>query len=463
MSAMPDFDPGPFLRGFVALRRLTGMYPAGHPVIAQKVDEIFQPVQQQLAAHGTVTIDIIHEQLHVNGVVCLSDGASSAQAVRELSELGAHSVEIRAGLQPDELRRAAEFLASAADGSTDEPIADRLAAAGVSHVSFGRIVALDTRWRAPQWDDGPSQPLEPSYGEALTRAEQAFDTVASGRSLDAVNIRQLVQLLIGEVARSSAALAQILTLKEYENLTYCHSVNVAILSLMLGRQLRLDDDLITVLVEAALLHDIGKTRVPLEIVQKPGALDRTERKLIEGHTTFGAEILVDTVGVHPLAPTVALEHHRGINGTGYPDLGDGVVPHLMSQIVSVADIYEALTGARSYREPMKPEQACLVLAREAGSKLNTAFVKAFVSAVTFFPVGSLVRTNRDEVGMVVRTNSRDPLHPVITITNDTFEEVRQQVDTSERDGDGRYLRQIVQSIAGQPRSSALTALLSTGS
>jgi putative nucleotidyltransferase with HDIG domain len=461
MSAMPDFDPGPFLRGFVALRRLTGMYPAGHPVIAQKVDEIFQPVQQQLAATGTVTIDIIHEQLHVNGVVCLSDGGSSAQAVRELSELGAHSVEIRAGLQPDELRRAAEFLASAAEGSTDEPIADRLAAAGVSHVSFGRIVPLDTRWRSPQWEDGPAQPLEPSYGEALTRAEQAFETVASGRSLDAVNIRQLVQLLIGEVARSSAALAQILTLKEYENLTYCHSVNVAILSLMLGRQLRLDDDLITVLVEAALLHDIGKTRVPLEIVQKPGALDRTERKLIEGHTTFGAEILVDTVGVHPLAPTVALEHHRGINGTGYPDLGDGVVPHLMSQVVSVADIYEALTGARSYREPMKPEQACLVLAREAGSKLNTAFVKAFVSAVTFFPVGSLVRTNRDEVGMVVRTNSRDPLHPVITITNDTFEEVRHQVDTSERDGDGRYLRQIVQSIAGQPRSSELTALLSS--
>ena len=98
------------------------------------------------------------------------------------------------------------------------------------------------------------------------------------------------------------------------------------------------------------------------------------------------------------------------------------------------------------------------MSREAGSKLNTAFVKAFVSAVTFFPVGSLVRTNRDEVGLVVRTNSRDPLHPVITITNDTFEEVRQQVDTSERDGDGRYLRQIVQSIVGQPRSALQQSL-----
>src|SRR5688572_9199328 len=458
-----DFDPGAFLRGLVALRRLTHMYPAGHPVIAQKVDEVFQLVHPHLAASATLNIDVIHEELHVNGMPASYEGASSAAAVQELADLGTHSIEIRSGLAPDELRRAAEFLAKAADGDGGDSIRERLAAQGVVHLSFGRIVPLDTRWRALQWDDGPPAPIEPSYAEALTRAEQTFESVASGRALDAGNVRELVKLLIGEVARSSAALAQILTLKEYENLTYTHSVNVAILSLMLGRQLRLDEDTITILTEAALLHDIGKTRVPLEIVQKPGALDKAERKVIESHTVFGAEILAETAGVHPLAPTIALEHHRGINGTGYPDLGDGVVPHLMSQIVSVADIYEALTGARSYREPMKPEQACLVLAREAGSKLNTAFVKAFVSAVTFFPVGSLVRTNRDEVGMVVRTNSRDPLHPVITITNDTFEEVRQQVDTSERDGDGRYLRQIVQSIAGQPRSSALTALLSTGS
>jgi|RhiMethySRZTD1v2_1073278.scaffolds.fasta_scaffold03340_12 putative nucleotidyltransferase with HDIG domain len=454
------FDPAPFIRGFVALRRLAQMYPAGHPVIAQKIDEVFQHVQPHLA-NGPLNIDIIHDELHVNGQASWGDGSAAGQAVRELNELGTQSVEMRPGLQPDELRRAAEFLATAADNPTGEPIAERLGARGVSHISFGRIVALDTRWRAPQWDDGPPQPLDPSYATALTQAEETFNNVASGRGLDAVNIRSLVQLLIGEVARSSAALAQILTLKEYENLTYCHSVNVAILSLMLGRQLRLDDGMITVLVEAALLHDIGKTRVPLEIVQKPGALDRAERKLIEGHTTFGAEILVETAGVHPLAPTIALEHHRGIHGTGYPDIGEGVKPHLMSQIVSVADIYEALTGARSYREPMKPEQACLVLAREAGTKLNAAFVKAFVSAVTFFPVGSLVRTSRDEYGVVVRTNSRDPLHPVVTLTNESFDKVLEEVDTSTRDSEGRYIRQIVQTIPGRAHSSEVAVLLAT--
>jgi putative nucleotidyltransferase with HDIG domain len=459
-NASSEFDPGPFLRGLVALRRLTHMYPAGHPVIAQKVDEVFELVRPSLAIAKTLDIDIIHEELHVNGVSVRSEGVSAAAAIQELSDLGTHSIAIQPGLQPDELRRAAEFLARAAadDGATGS-ISERLAAQGIVNISFGRIVPLDTRWRALQWEDGPPPPLEPSYAEALTRAEQTFESVASGRGLDTVNVRELVKLLIGEVARSSAALAQILTLKEYENLTYCHSVNVAILSLMLGRQLRLDDETVTILTEAALLHDIGKTRVPLEIVQKPGALDKAERRVIENHTTFGAEILVETAGVHPLAPTVALEHHRGVNGTGYPDLGDGVVPHLMSQIVSVADIYEALTGARSYREPMKPEQACLVLAREAGHKLNTAFVKAFVSAVTFFPIGCLVRTNRDEVGVVVRTNSQDPLHPVVTLTDEAFATAFDEVDTSLRDGEGRYVRHIVQTIGGRSHTPAIASLL----
>ena len=456
-SQWSDFDPGPFLRGLATLRRLTMMYPAGHPVIAQKVDELFQHVAPGLASFGTVTIDIIHDELHVDGAPCHSD-ASSAQAMQEFAELGAHSFQLRPGLQPDELRRVAEFLTHTAQDDS-QPIGEQLADRGISHISFGRIVPLDTRWRAPQWGDTPPPPMDPSYADALSRAEQAFETAAAGQPLNAIDVRELVQMLIGKVARSNAALAQILTLKNYENLTYCHSVNVAILSLLLGQQLRLDEGTLTVLVEAALLHDIGKTRVPLEIVQKPGALDKNERAIIEAHTTFGAEILVDTEGVHPLASTVALEHHRGINGTGYPDLGDGVVPHAMSQIVSVADIYEALTGARSYREPMKPEQACLVLARESGTKLNTAFVKAFVSAVTFFPVGSLVRTNRDEIGIVLRTNSKDPLHPMIRITNETFDDVFGEIDTSERDSDGQYVRQIVQTIGSRPNIPLVDSLL----
>jgi putative nucleotidyltransferase with HDIG domain len=202
------------------------------------------------------------------------------------------------------------------------------------------------------------------------------------------------------------------------------------------------------LVAGALLHDIGKTRIPLDLLQKPGALDPSERKQIERHTTLGAAVLLDTPGLDPLAPIVALEHHRWWKGGGYPDIGAGIAPHVMSQIVTVADIFEALTGARSYRQPMQPEHACLALVREAGHKLNPAFVKAFVAAVTFFPVGSWVRTDRGDMAVVMATNSRDPMHPVIRLVSPALD-VLGDVDTSIRNEAGANRMRIVETLPPQ--------------
>ncbi len=215
------------------------------------------------------------------------------------------------------------------------------------------------------------------------------------------------------------------------------------------------------LVEAALLHDIGKTRIPLGILKKPGALDKRERRLMEAHTVLGAEILVQIEGLWPLTPLVALEHHRSLKGTGYPDVGDGVVPHVMSQIVSVADIYEAITGARSYQDPTLPERACLVLARLAGQKLNTALVKAFVNAITFFPLGSLVRTTRDEIGVVNRTTPNDPLHPVLTLLDEDLDRARGEIDTSARDSSGAYERHIVETLVPPDQELDVTKFLAS--
>jgi putative nucleotidyltransferase with HDIG domain len=452
------------LRGFVSLRRLVSMYPAGHPVIAQKLDELHHTIQEHLRTRAALTIDVIRGDVHLDGVVFRDDATATAtaQTVHELASLGVDSLCIRAGVEREEIRLAAEFLDHMTGDASGETLETRLASRGVRHVSFGRIVPLDTRWRGRQWPDAPVSPLDPSYSQSLLATEDMFDTVASGGRLDSTAIQDLVRLLVGEVIRSNAALGQVLALKEYENLTYCHSVNVAILSLLLARQVALDEPTTYVVVEAALLHDIGKTRVPLEVVKKPGALNRAERKLIEAHTTFGAEILMDTPGVHHMAPTVALEHHRSFLPGGYPELGTDAVPHVMSQIVSVADSYEAMTGARSYREPMPPEQACLVLARLAGTRFNTALVKAFVAAVTFFPLGSLVRTSRDETGVVTRTNGQDPLHPVLTLVTDDLTRRLGDVDTSVRDGSGHYERQIVATLPSRGRLLDLTTLLPSG-
>ena len=137
-------------------------------------------------------------------------------------------------------------------------------------------------------------------------------------------------------------------------------------------------------------------------------------------------------------------------GGGYPDLGPGVIPHPMSQIVSVADVYEALTGARSYKEPTPPERACVILARISGEQLNSSLVKAFVSTVSFFPIGSFVRTNRDEIGVVIRTNPDDPLRPVLALLRDDMLAVTAEVDLTTSSGEGRHVVETIPAPEGAP-------------
>jgi putative nucleotidyltransferase with HDIG domain len=450
MNTEPDhLDPVALLKGLVSLRRLTGLYPAGHPTIEHKLSELDDTVQRHVRTGRTLRVDVIHGSAHLDGVPFRQDSEAQAQIVRELADLGIDSVHVMHGVSRHELLALSEFLWQLKEAPSGEPIDVQLAARQIQHISLGRLVPLDTRWKSVHWPDGPTGPLDPSYELSLALTERTFDDVMSGKGIDLSTIRDIVHLLIQKVAASNAALGQILAVKLYENLTYCHSVNVATLSLLIGRQIGFDQAATAALAEAALLHDIGKTRIPLEILKKPSALDKRERKLMEAHTTYGAEILVEVDGLRPLTPTVALEHHRGVDGAGYPDLGEGAVPHFLSQLVAVADIYEAMTGARSYQDPAMPDQACLVLARLAGTKLNTALVKAFVNAISFFPLGSVVRTDRDEIGVVVRTNATEPLHPVIALIGSEFERLPGEIDTSVRSYAGQYERHVVETLRPQ--------------
>ena len=441
----PVLDPLPLLKGLASLRKLTGMYPPKHPAIMQKLGELDTAIQAHLRDNEILRIDVIHGDAHLDGLSFRHDSDANQRIIQELAALGIDSIHISRGITPDDLQALSGFLWELKDAAGGGSMKDQLAARGIRHVSLARLVPLDTRWRAEQWAEAPKDIYDPAYAESLDLMQQTFEQVQEGRELKLDTIRHIVELLIQKVAGSSAALAQILAVKLYENLTYCHSVNVATLSLLIAKQVGFDPQTTAAIGEAALLHDIGKTRIPLELIRKPGALDKRERALMESHTTFGAEILVEVDGLRPLTPTVALEHHRGVKGSGYPELGDRV-PHFMSQLVAVADIYEAITGARTYQAPGQPEQACLVLARLAGGKLNSALVKAFVAAVTFFPVGSVVRTSRDETGVVIATSPAEPLHPIVALVAPDFGRLPGDVDTSVRDSSGGYARHIVETI-----------------
>ena len=171
--------------------------------------------------------------------------------------------------------------------------------------------------------------------------------------------------------------------------------------------------------------------------------------MMEAHTTYGAEILVEVEGLRPLTPTVALEHHRSVDGSGYPDLGDGAVPHLLSQIVAVADIYEAMTGARlvpgsgDAGAGMPRPRAARRDEAEHGARQGVRQRHQLLPARLGRPHGSRRDRRRRP------HEQHEPLHPVIALIGADYQRVPGDIDTSARGGSGEYERHVVETLRPQ--------------
>ncbi len=438
------------LRALSGLRKSLALYPSGHKVIEKSIDELERALEEAFLEHDRVRIELIDETAHLEGYPFRAESHANADALLELQRLEVECLQIERGVEREELAETAGLLHRLGDRVPEDSMRDLLFAEGVKRVGMTRLVPVETRFRSFEWPGAPENILEPAYARAIDDAQGSIGSIFDGGTPDALELQRLVAWIGAQVVDSTSALSQILSVKRYENHTYCHSVNVASLAILLGRRLELDETQLAGLAEAALLHDVGKRQIPTEILTKPAPLNRREWRIVHRHPVIGADILARATGLEPLTPVVALEHHREFGGGGYPDLEDQE-PHLLSQIVAVVDTYEALTGARPYREPLVPEEACLILARMAGEKLNPALVRAFVSLVTFFPLGSVVRTSLGEVGVVVDTSENDPLHPVIQLGAGGPGSPGTRIDTAARDAGGEYVRHIVETL---PRSVA---------
>jgi len=443
-------DPGQLLRSLAGLKAACALYPDGHPSIDAHVEQAYGQAQELIGDGPGVEIDILRGIINVDGQSQQQASRIYRRVIDELAVMGIDSIHIDARVTPNEFRVLGEYLGHQETGrDRSGSVSEQLASAGVAHISLGRILPVDSYAPGQEWPEAPEEIFDSDYRESVDKARDAFEYFSRGFAPGASVIQELLDVIVGRAANSGVAMSQVLALKSYENLTYLHSVNVTLLSVRLGERIGLDEPARMALAEAALLHDVGKTRIPIEILTKSGALTDREFREIRGHPRLGAEILIGLDGLSPLSPIVALEHHIGFDGSGYPDLGAPRTPHPLSQIVSVVDIYESLTGARSYREPVTPDKACLTLARLAGEALNPALVKAFVSVVTFFPIGTVVRTTRGELGVVVRTFEDDALHPTISLVSEEEPDAptREVVDLRLRGDDGQHLRQVAESLS----------------
>ncbi len=194
-------------------------------------------------------------------------------------------------------------------------------------------------------------------------------------------LTDLVESIRLAVAVGADVCRQLADVKNHDEYTFVHTVNVAILSAALGEAVGMKPDAVFDLTMAALLHDVGKQRTPLEILNKPGKLDTNERRKMEQHTVDGAAILLARPGIPDVAPIVAFEHHANLDGTGYPSLIRNKRPHLASQIVHVADVFDALRTNRPYRAAMDPEKVRAILMESADKSFDKSLVNLFLDRV----------------------------------------------------------------------------------
>jgi HD-GYP domain-containing protein (c-di-GMP phosphodiesterase class II) len=261
-------------------------------------------------------------------------------------------------------------------------------------------------------------------------------------------VNSVIQSMVDNILDNRDALVGMTNLKMYDEYTFAHSVNTSILAAALGTFLSFDKQQIAALGMAALMHDIGKVEVPRETINKPGKLNDEEWNQVKRHPVEGALLLVDIPGVSRLAMVAAFEHHQHGGARGYPQVILQYERHPFSQIVALADAYEALTAARVYySSQMPPDQSIRILIKNRGITSDPVLLKAFVNMVGIFPIGTLLKLDTGEVGLVMH-QTRDLMRPrvlILTRFDGSEKETGQEISLLETTG-GRYRRSPVGTI-----------------
>lgn len=229
------------------------------------------------------------------------------------------------------------------------------------------------------------------------------------------NITKMAGAIIDELMMQKDILISLVDIKSIDNYTYEHSINVTVLALVIGIELKYDRNRLLDLAVGSILHDIGKVLLPKEVLQKADRLTDEEYEVIKRHPVSGFEYLKENSDISMLSRYVVLQHHERVDGTGYPYGIKGDKIHEYGKIVSIADVYDALTSDRPYRMALSPSEALEFLMGAAGRYFDFNLVKVFIGKVDPYPVGTLVRLSNGYIGVIQDSNTGLPLRPKVKV------------------------------------------------
>lgn len=251
---------------------------------------------------------------------------------------------------------------------------------------------------------------------AIRTIRDSIGSIKSNGKLDLKRLSRVVDLIVDEILQEKDLIINLLDLRSIGDYTYRHSVNVCILSIIIARSLFYSRDQLKNLGVGAILHDIGKAMISENILNKKDTLTNEEFKEIKKHSRYGYEILGKFKNINLLSKHIAYQHHERVDGSGYPRelTSDDMIE--FAKIVSIVDVFDAMTSNRVYRDACLPSEAIKQIAKTDREKFDSKLIKIFMRSIAPYPVGVKVQLNNGLEGIVTKINSEAIDRPVITIT-----------------------------------------------
>ena len=285
---------------------------------------------------------------------------------------------------------------------------ERLEKAGFEGVT---VTSMDPKLKLAPPDDIVQEKTRIS---AIQNVATAFHSVEENGTFDPAPLQGISENILQDIIAQQKNLVQLTDIRLHDTYTFAHSVNVAILSSLLGVLLKLSREEQIKLTLGGLLHDIGKITVPYEILTKAGHLTDDEWSVMQGHPEAGRQRLKKMFPNDTLLSTIALQHHEHIDGSGYPNHLKGEQIHRYGRIVAIADVYDALTSVRPYKRAYTPSVAHRLMATCSPGHFDLDLLKLFFDNVAIYPVGTILKT-QDGYAIVKKVEFGYTLTPVVCV------------------------------------------------
>lgn len=369
----------------VAGINMRALYGSEHPALASHVDRILEGVSAacQERQQDSLTFLVVGQDLVVETQPLRTGSLYHQQFIRALTRRGVERLTVALGLDAEECVR---FLTPMALGGV--PVSTRYITVGRVELQPSVIEEGPGPGTGAGAGPGGDSAIESLTAQGVDGARDAFTEFRTDRRGGLVRLEQVVWSLMDALQRATREILPLAPLKTHDDYTFVHSVNVSLLTLAQARSVGIEGARLHAIGLAAFLHDIGKLRIPLEVLNKPGKLEGDEWRIMMGHAQEGATHLCGVEGSHPLAILVAYEHHMRYDGQpNYPVPRIGRRPTLASQMTSISDVYDAICTTRPYAKARSREFAVSVLTGRVGTFHSPALVANFVRMVGVVPTG----------------------------------------------------------------------------